>query len=116
MLAGANVHDAFLKPNPITGRIHKRLMAKGVTFEEARDYVRAMDPMETADPKRKDHVLLIAADADEVIAPKNARALAEAYGGARTVWLKGGHYAILGGIGTVINEMSAHLTKAFTGK
>lgn len=116
MLAGANVHDAFLKPNPITGRIHQRLMAKGVTYEEAQAYVRAMDPMTSADPKRMADVLLIAADADKVIAPKNARALAEAYGGARTVWLKGGHYAILGGIGTVVSEMSDHLTNAFTAK
>lgn len=116
ILAGANIHEVFSEPNPITGGLQRRLAAKGVTADEARPLLAWMEPSRFADPTRAADVLLIAAAADEVVAPKNAEALAKAWGGAPIKWLEGGHYAILGGLPRVIDDMAAHLTKAFQAK
>ena len=116
ILAGARIQDAFLNPNPITGGITHTLRARGVHRDESASMVGAMEPARVAHEDRAADVLLIAADKDEVIAPKNARLLAAAWGDARIEWLAGGHYAILGAIPRVVTLMAEHLTTAFQRK
>ena len=93
ILAGGNVHEAFMKKNSVTTRIHAKLVRRGVTLEEAGELMLGMDPLHHADPDRREGIVLIAADADDVVAPANVKLLAKAYGGAPITWLSGGHYA-----------------------
>jgi dienelactone hydrolase len=116
ILAGARIQDAFLNANPITGGITRALRSRGVHRAESATMIGAMEPALVADKTRAADVMLIAADKDEVIAPKNAELLAAAWGGARLEWLQGGHYAILGSIPRVVSLMAEHLTKAFQQK
>ena len=61
-------------------------------------------------------MLLIAADADDVVAPDRAQALADAWGpSTRLVWLEGGHYAPArpDQAVKVLEEIPAFLLKVF---
>ncbi len=111
ILGGGNVHEAFMKKNSVTGKIYAELTRRGVTLREAGDLMRGMDPLHHADPKRRDGILLIAADADDVVAPANVELLAKAYGGAKITWLSGGHYAPANPLMAVkvISALRAHL-------
>jgi dienelactone hydrolase len=109
LLAGGRLETALLRPNRVTGRMRKILLERGVTAEEALDLIRAIDGATWADPKRKAGVLIVGADKDDVIPPENVRALAAAYGGARTEWLSGDHLAILLYLPRTIDWVVGHL-------
>ena len=112
LLAGGGLERGLLQqPNRITGRIRERLLEHGVTPEEALGLVRIMDGVRWADPRRKAGVLLIGAEADTVVPPENVRALAAAYGGARTEWVPGDHYGLLLHLSQALDWVIEHLAK-----
>ena len=116
VLAGGRVHEAFTKPNSVTGRIQRELAERKVQPAEAAALVAPLEPLAVADPSRGLAVLLIAADADDVVAPDRAQALADAWGpSTRLVWLEGGHYAPArpDQAVKVLEEIPAFLLKVF---
>ncbi|MGE0192359.1 MAG: carcinine hydrolase/isopenicillin-N N-acyltransferase family protein [Planctomycetota bacterium] len=116
VLAGGRVHEAFTRPNSVTGRIQRELAERAVEPLEAAALVAPLEPLTVAAPDRGIAVLLIAADADDVVSPDRARALAEAWGpSTRLVWLEGGHYAPArpDQAMKVLEEIPAWLLKAF---
>lgn len=116
VLAGGRVHEAFTKPNSVTGRIQRELAERKVQPAEAAALVAPLEPLAVADPTRGLAVLLIAADADDVVSPDRAQALADAWGpSTRLVWLEGGHYAPArpDQAVKVLEEIPAFLLKVF---
>ena len=115
ILAGGQIHRGFMTRNRTTGRLFDRLKARGVTVPEALELMADLDPLTYADPERGERVLLIAATEDDVVPPESTKALAEAYGGARIVWLDGNHYAPARpkAMNRMIHSMGEHLTNVF---
>lgn len=116
LLAGGGFETAMLEPNRITGRMRERLLQRGVTPEEARGLVEVIDGVTWARPERKGGVLLVGADADDVVPPRNVKALAQAYGGARVEWIPGDHYAILLHLGKTLDWVIEHAQAVFAPK
>ena len=118
VLAGGNVIEAFLLPNSVTGRIQKELARRGVTLAEAREMAREFEPLRYADPKRGKGIVIVAADEDDVVAPRRAKALAKAYGDAKIVWLDGGHYAPVrpDQAARLVKAVGEHLANVFGGQ
>jgi pimeloyl-ACP methyl ester carboxylesterase len=58
-------------------------------------------------------VLIVAGDRDRVVPPASVRALAEAWGGARVVWLEGGHYDVIRHASSAFDVVREHLTTRF---
>jgi dienelactone hydrolase len=118
LLAGGNVHEAFLQSNGTTGRMRAALFAKGVTPAEALTLVGPMDPVRYADPRRAAGVLMVAATEDEVVPAANARALAAAYGGVPIHWIEGNHYAAArpDRFLKILRLMSEHCANVFGGR
>jgi dienelactone hydrolase len=109
LLAGGRLQTAMLNENRVTRRMRKVLVERGVTPEEATDLIHDVDGVTWAKPERRAHVLLVGADQDDVIPPANVRALAEAYGGARTEWIPGDHLSILLHLPRTIDWVVGHL-------
>lgn len=109
LLTGGRLETAMLNENRILRRIRQTLVEHGVTPEEATDLIHGVDGVTWANPARKASVLLVGADKDDVIPPANVRALAEAYGGARTEWIPGDHLAILLHLPTALDWVVGHL-------
>ena len=113
LLAGGNFETALMNPNRTTGRMRKALLDRGVTPEEAKDLIEAIDGVTWADPARGKGVLLVGADADDVVPPANVKALATAYGkDARLEWVPGDHYALLLHLPRALGWVVEHLGKA----
>ncbi len=115
VLAGGRVHEAFVRPNSVTGRVQEDLLARGVTPEEAARLLAPLEPLAVADAALGKAVLLIAAEDDDVVTAERASALAKAWGNTRLVWLKGGHYAPVrpDQAVRVLEEVGAHLLRSF---
>ena len=113
LLAGSHVDGALFRRNGITDHILEELERRGVTPEEARSLVRAIDPAAHARPALAERVLLVAGDADPVVPKESAEALARAWGGARTLWYPGGHYDVIRHAGTVLQEVGEHFRTLF---
>ncbi len=114
LLAGGDVTTALLQPNRTTGRIRKALLDRGVTPAESLPLMEAVDGVTWADPTRGAQVLVVGAKLDDVVPPANVRALAEAYGKARTEWLEGDHYGILAQIPKTLDWVVDHLEKTLS--
>jgi dienelactone hydrolase len=112
LLTGGELQTALLQPNRTTGRLRRALLERGVTPEEALPLMRGIDGVTWADPARRSRVLLVGAKLDDVVRPENVKALARAYGDARTEWLEGDHYGILAQIPKTLDWTVDHLTKA----
>jgi hypothetical protein len=54
-------------------------------------------------------VLLVNADADEVVPKECTLRLREAMGGPELRWIRGGHYALVMQLGPAIQDIAAHL-------
>lgn len=113
LLAGGDLKTALLQPNRTTGRLRRALLEKGVTPEEALPLMQGIDGVTWGDPARRDRVLVVGAKLDDVVPPANVRALAQAFGGARTEWLEGDHYGILAQIPKTLDWVVDHLGKTF---
>lgn len=88
-ISGGDIATVIFNGNFLTKRIRDELTAGGVTEEQVREDMRALDPTTWARKERKDGILLIAAENDDVIPLPTVKALSEAYGGARLVVMPG---------------------------
>jgi dienelactone hydrolase len=113
LLAGADIGGVFLEENGVTDGIRRELVRRGVTSSEARSLVAPLDPGPHGHPDRGGDVLLVAGDADRVVPPERAEALARAWGGARIRWFPGGHYGIVRVLPAVMAEAADHFRARF---
>jgi len=91
-IAGADVAGSVFNGNRITRGLREALVARGVDEATFGERMRPMAPATWSRKERKDGLLLIAAEKDEVVPLTSVRQLADAYGGAETVVMPGvGH-------------------------
>lgn len=89
LIAGGDVAAVVFNGNRLTVRIRDALLARGLDEAAVRDRMRPLDPVTWARAARKDGLLLVAAEEDEIVPLATVKALAAAYGGARLVVLPG---------------------------
>jgi dienelactone hydrolase len=86
-----------------------KLEKEGFTVEQLRERWRDVDPLTFASRVRPEEVLLINADADEVIPKAATERLRAAMGDPEIHWIKGGHYSLLFQLGRALKDITAHL-------
>lgn len=91
LLAGGGLVDGFYD-HPQAKHFIERWESLGGTKELLRKLVAPFDPLTFAENLKRRDVLMIAARHDEIVSPKMAKALWEASGRQRIVWLNSGHY------------------------
>lgn len=92
LITGGDVASVIFNGNRLTSKIRADLLAAGLEESGVRERMRPLDPSTWARKERKDGLLLIAAEEDEIVRLDTVRALAEAYGGAHLVVMeKSGH-------------------------
>ena len=85
-ISGGDVASVvFGESNWLTKHIREGLAAQGLDEAAVRERMRPLDPATWARKERKDGLLLIAAEHDEIVPLATVKSLAESYGGARLV-------------------------------
>lgn len=90
-LGGADFTDLVYR-SEMTGPFLAKL---GVARSELAAAWKGLDPLERVGELPRRPVLLVNARSDRVIPAENGRRLAEAFPGARQVWVPGGHYTAI---------------------
>lgn len=90
LISGGDVASViYAKTNFLTREIRADLTAKGLDEAAVRERMKGLDPVTWARPERKDGLMLLAAEKDEVVPLPTVHALAKAYGGAKVVEMPG---------------------------
>jgi dienelactone hydrolase len=108
LLTGSGIERAILDENDVTRGVRRHLDARGVTEDEARDVIAAVQPAAYARPERAEDVLLVACREDTVVRAPRVQALADAWGGARIAWYDGDHYGLLRSLPAALSELVDH--------
>ncbi|MCG3133318.1 MAG: hypothetical protein HMLKMBBP_00452 [Planctomycetes bacterium] len=87
-ISGGEVSKVIFSGSWLTRRIRDALVAAGETEETVGARMRGMDPSAWARPARRDGLLLVAAEKDEIVPLATVESLAKAYGGAKLVVMK----------------------------
>ncbi len=117
VLAGGDLDLLLSSRDSAVAAYRRRMDERGVSPEDVKQILGPLDPARWADPARKDGVLLVGARADVVVPPAHIEALAKAYGGARILWLEGGHTDGLlqpQRVLTILSEAAKHLVSRFS--
>jgi dienelactone hydrolase len=109
LIGGGDLPGIVLHGSKETADQKRKLEEAGFTVEKLRDLWRGIEPCAFARRLRPEELLLINAEADEVIPKASTLALAAAAGSPEIRWLKGGHYGILFALGPVLKDIASHL-------
>jgi dienelactone hydrolase len=110
-IAGGDVASVVFNGNFLTVRIREALVARGLDEDAVRERMRPLDPATWARKERRDGLLLIAAEKDEIVPLDTVKALAEAYGGARLVVMDDSGHMNPKGLESHFSEAVEHLRK-----
>jgi dienelactone hydrolase len=91
-ISGGDIATVVFNGNFLTKRLRDQFVAKGIEEQTVRETMRPLDPTTWARKERKDGLLLIAAEKDEVVELPTVKKLAEAYGGAKLVVIPDAHH------------------------
>jgi len=109
LIGGGDLPAIVMNGSRETAEAKARLEKDGLTVEQLRDRWRDVEPLTFASRIRPAEVLLINADADEVIPKACTERLRSAMGSPEIRWFKGGHYALLFQLGKALRQITAHL-------
>jgi dienelactone hydrolase len=112
IIGGGDLPAIVLHGSKETAAQRKRLEEAGYTVEKLRDAWKGIEPLTFASRLKAENVLMINADADEVIPKASTEKLRDAIGKPEVKWFKGGHYAIILQFGPVVRDVAAHLKPA----
>ncbi|MBV8880359.1 MAG: alpha/beta hydrolase family protein [Planctomycetaceae bacterium] len=93
-----------------TAEAKARLEKDGFTVEQLRERWKDVEPLTFASRVRPQEILLINAEADEVIPKACTERLRAAMGDPEVRWFPGGHYALLFQLGKALKDITTHLT------
>jgi dienelactone hydrolase len=110
-LGGADVAKVVFGRNMLLAQIRSELAAKGVTEDQAREEMWLLAPSTWAKKGKKDGLLILAAEKDSIVTLDNAKALAEAYGDAEMIVMKGATHFALQGIRDAAPKVMEHFRK-----
>lgn len=96
-LAGADLYTVLTKGTREARWLRESLLRNGVDDTQLKTLCDPIDPVHTAHRLDPERTWLFSAEADQVVPPASARALAEAIGlkDGHHLWLSGDHYAAL---------------------
>jgi len=109
LIGGGDLPAIVMNGSRESAEAKARLEKDGFTVEQLRDRWRDVEPLTYASRIRPNEILLINADADEVIPKACTERLREAMGSPEIRWFKGGHYALLFQLGKALKDISTHL-------
>lgn len=110
-IAGGDVASVVFNGNFLTQNVRADFVAQGVTEAQVRERMHALDPSTWARKERKDSILLLAAELDEIVPLPTVKALAEAYGGAKLVVMPGAHHIDPKALEAHLPETIRHLSE-----
>jgi hypothetical protein len=111
MIGGGDLPAIVMHGSKETAAAKERLLKEGLTVEQLRVLWKDVDPITFASRVRPDEILLINAEADEVIPKECTVRLRDAMGSPEIRWFKGGHYALLFQLGKALKDISTHLNE-----
>jgi len=111
LIGGGDLPAIVMHGSRETAEAKARLEKDGLTMEDLRARWRNVEPLTFASRVRPQEILLINADADEVIPKACTEKLRAAMGDPDIKWFKGGHYALLFQLGTALKDITTHLTQ-----
>ena len=108
-LAGADVAQVLFNGNWLTQHIREALVRKGLDEEAVRERLASLDPATWARPERKEGLVLLAAEKDEIVPLATVRTLAEAWGGAKLLTMPGATHISGNEMAAKFPELRDHL-------
>ncbi len=109
LIGGGDLAAIVMNGSKETAAAKARLEKDGYTIDQLRGMWKNIDPITFASRVRPEEVLLINAEADEVIPKECTLRLGAAMGGPELRWFKGGHYALLFQLGKALKDITGHL-------
>jgi len=109
LIGGGDLAAIVMNGSKETAAAKERLEKDGFTVERLREMWKHIDPITFASRVRPEEILLINAEADEVIPKECTLRLRSAMGGPEVRWFKGGHYALLFQLGKALKDITSHL-------
>jgi dienelactone hydrolase len=106
LLAGGDVARVPWESLELRG-IEEKLLAKGCSREEFCEIIRAVDPVTYAAAARGRRILMLNADADEVIPRACTESLWRELGEPEIRWYRGGHYSVIRHVFRALDEVPA---------
>lgn len=110
LIGGGDLPAIVMNGSKETLAAKERLVKEGFTVDQLRTLWKDVEPITFASRVRPDEILLINAEADEVIPKECTVRLQAAMGSPEIRWFKGGHYALLFQLGKALKDIAAHLT------
>jgi len=111
LIGGGDLPAIVMNGSRETAEAKARIEKDGLTMEDLRERWRNVEPLTYASRVRAQEILLINADADEVIPKACTEKLRAAMGDPDIKWFKSGHYALLFQLGTALKDITTHLTQ-----
>jgi dienelactone hydrolase len=111
LIGGGDLPAIVMNGSKETAAAKERLEKEGLTVDKLRGLWKDVDPLTFASRVRPQEILLINAEADEVIPRECTERLQSAMGSPEIRWFKGGHYALLFQLGKALKDITAHLTE-----
>ena len=115
-LAGGDVAKVLFNGNWLTRDLQAALVERGLDEDAVRDRLKAMNPVTWADPARKDGVLLVAAELDEIVPLESVRDLRRAYEGAELIVMAGEEHRAANGMRATLPKLRAHFERLLLGR
>jgi len=109
IIGGGDLPAIVMNGSKETIAAKRKLEEAGFTPEKMRELWRDIEPCTFAARMRPEEILMINAEADEVIPKASTLKLHEAAGRPEIKWFKGGHYALLFQVGPVLKDIQAQL-------
>jgi dienelactone hydrolase len=111
LIGGGDLPAIIMSGSKETADQKRRLEEAGYTVEKLRELWKDVEPLTYAGRLRREDVLMINAESDEVIPRACTEKLHEAIGKPEIKWFKGGHYAIAFQLGPIVKDIVAHLSR-----
>lgn len=111
LIGGGDLPAIVMNGSKETALAKERLEKEGFTIDKLRTLWKDVEPITFASRVRAEEILLINAEADEVIPKDCTVRLAAAMGSPEVRWFKGGHYALLFQLGKALKDITSHLTE-----
>lgn len=111
LIAGGDLATIVMHGSRETAEAKARLEKDGFSVEKLRDLWKEVEPLTFASRIRPEEVLLINAEADEVIPKDCTLRLQAAMGSPELRWFKGGHYALLFQLAKALQDITAHVSQ-----
>lgn len=110
-ITGGDVASVVFNGNWLTKGVRAGFEKRGLGEAEVRERMKPLDPATWAREARRDGLLLIAAENDEIVPLPTVKALAKAYGGSRVVVMPGATHIDPKSVDAHFGEAVAHFRK-----